>query len=169
MTFAFNWGGEAGQFNNNSDWSNIAMPVGEWFDMEMRWQFTTGPTGTLSVWINGQLALTVRRENGDCRALRSRVLHQAVRRRPGSHPLEPDPDHQVRAQRPHLRRTHLAVNCQRLLSQRRLRGTRQRRLQVHSPTTFYYYAKGVKRLGFTGISATFLNLSGLAKGGVLQQ
>ena len=25
--------------------------------MEMRWQFTTGPTGTLSVSINGQLAL----------------------------------------------------------------------------------------------------------------
>jgi len=33
------------------------MPVGEWFDIEMRWQFATGPTATVSVWINGELAL----------------------------------------------------------------------------------------------------------------
>lgn len=39
------------------NWSSIAMPVGEWFDMEMRWQFATGQTATLSVWINGKLAL----------------------------------------------------------------------------------------------------------------
>ena len=43
--------------NGDSNWSTIALPVGEWFDIEMRWQFATGPTATVSVWINGQLAL----------------------------------------------------------------------------------------------------------------
>ena len=124
MTFAFNWGGEAGQLNNNSDWSNIAMPVGEWFDMEMRLAMCTysARPATLSVWINGQLAL---QQTGVKTAIAghpsSRIVYEAVRRRPGAHPLEPDPDHQVRAQRPHLWRTHLAVIPERLLSQRRLR------------------------------------------------
>jgi hypothetical protein len=58
MTFQFAWGVAARQVNGHtSNWSNAALPVGEWFDIEMRWQFATGPTATVSVWINGQLAL----------------------------------------------------------------------------------------------------------------
>ena len=33
------------------------MPVGEWFDLEIRWEFATGPTATVSAWINGELVL----------------------------------------------------------------------------------------------------------------
>jgi hypothetical protein len=43
--------------NGDSSWSTIALPVGEWFDIEMRWEFATGHTATVSVWINGNLAL----------------------------------------------------------------------------------------------------------------
>ena len=58
MTFEFNWGSGPGQTNGDtSGWSRIGMPVGEWFDIEMRWQFATGPTATVSAWINGQLAV----------------------------------------------------------------------------------------------------------------
>jgi hypothetical protein len=47
-------------YRSETPWSNVAMPVGEWFDIEMRWQFATEPTGTVSVWINGELALEQR-------------------------------------------------------------------------------------------------------------
>lgn len=58
MRFHFAWGCDAWQYNDSeTPWSNIAMPVGEWFDIEMRWQFATEPTGTVSMWINGELAL----------------------------------------------------------------------------------------------------------------
>jgi hypothetical protein len=58
MRFQFAWGVAARQLNGHtSDWSNISMPVGEWFDVEMRWQFATSQTATVSVWINGELAL----------------------------------------------------------------------------------------------------------------
>jgi hypothetical protein len=59
MRFQFGWGRDAaGQVNGyNSDWSTIALPVGEWFDFEMRWQLATSQTATVSVWINGELAL----------------------------------------------------------------------------------------------------------------
>ena len=58
MRFQFAWGFLARQVNgSNSDWSSIGMPVGQWFDLEMRWQFASSQTATVSVWINGQLAL----------------------------------------------------------------------------------------------------------------
>jgi hypothetical protein len=58
MRFHFAWGCPAGEVNGStSDWSSIGMPVGQWLDVEMRWQFATGPTATVSVWINGELAL----------------------------------------------------------------------------------------------------------------
>jgi hypothetical protein len=34
----------------------LPLPFGEWFDVEMKCQWTTGST-TISLWINGQLAL----------------------------------------------------------------------------------------------------------------
>jgi hypothetical protein len=58
MTFEFNWGsGPASTNGGGSGWSNIGMPIGEWFDIEMQWQFATGPTATVAAWIKGQLAL----------------------------------------------------------------------------------------------------------------
>ncbi len=58
MTFEFNWGDGPRETNGDgSGWSHIGMPVGEWFDIEVRWQFATGPTATVSAWINGELAL----------------------------------------------------------------------------------------------------------------
>jgi hypothetical protein len=58
MRFHFAWGVAARQVNGpNSEWSTIGMPAGEWFDVEMRWQFATSQTATVSVWINGVLAL----------------------------------------------------------------------------------------------------------------
>jgi hypothetical protein len=59
MRFQFAWGNGAGADVNgpNSDWSSLGMPAGEWFDLEMRWEFASGQTATISVWINGQLAL----------------------------------------------------------------------------------------------------------------
>jgi hypothetical protein len=58
MTFEFNWGSGPGEFNGQgSGWSQIGMPVGEWFDIEMRWQFATGPTARLAAWVNGVLAV----------------------------------------------------------------------------------------------------------------
>lgn len=58
MRFQFAWGFLARQVNgSNSDWSSFGMPVGEWFDLEMRWEFATSQSATVSVWINGQLAL----------------------------------------------------------------------------------------------------------------
>jgi len=44
-------------YRSETPWSNIAIPVGEWFDVEMRWQFATEATATVSLWINGELAL----------------------------------------------------------------------------------------------------------------
>ena len=40
----------------SSSLSTIPFPVGEWFDIEMYYQWTTG-TVTLYLWINGELAL----------------------------------------------------------------------------------------------------------------
>lgn len=37
--------------------STIPMPVGRWFDIEVHYQWTDTPTGTFTVWIDGQLAL----------------------------------------------------------------------------------------------------------------
>ena len=57
MRIEFNWGGDSQEINGSeSGQSSIGLPVGEWFDIEMKYQWTPGRT-TLSVWINGQLAL----------------------------------------------------------------------------------------------------------------
>jgi hypothetical protein len=56
MRVRWEWGGPANEINPTSDDSTIALPVGEWFDIEMYYQWTTGTT-TLSLWINGELAL----------------------------------------------------------------------------------------------------------------
>jgi hypothetical protein len=42
--------------NPGSAWSTIPLPVGRWFDVEMYYKWTTGPT-TIKVWIDGELAL----------------------------------------------------------------------------------------------------------------
>jgi hypothetical protein len=53
MQVRFEWGNANG--NPISDYSSIALPVGEWFNVEMYWQWSE--SATLRVWINGQLAL----------------------------------------------------------------------------------------------------------------
>jgi hypothetical protein len=56
MRVRWEWGGAAGEINPESAYSTIAMPVGEWFDVEMHYVWSSGPT-TLTLWINGELAL----------------------------------------------------------------------------------------------------------------
>jgi hypothetical protein len=56
MRVRWEWGGPANAINPTSADSTIALPVGEWFDIEMHYVWTTGTT-TLSLWINGALAL----------------------------------------------------------------------------------------------------------------
>lgn len=55
MRVRFEWGNTGG-FNPVSDYSTIGLPVGEWFDIEMYYQWTYSTT-TISLWINGELAL----------------------------------------------------------------------------------------------------------------
>lgn len=49
--------------NQDTDWSDITLPVGEWFDVEMHYVWTTGGSSscgegaTVSLWVNGELAL----------------------------------------------------------------------------------------------------------------
>jgi hypothetical protein len=57
MRVMFNWGGPAGNINSATNYSTIAMPVGRWFDIEMHYVWADSPTATLSVWIDGKLAL----------------------------------------------------------------------------------------------------------------
>jgi hypothetical protein len=48
------WGGTAGEINGQSGGvSSQGLPVGEWFDIEMRYQWTAGTT-TITVWVNGE-------------------------------------------------------------------------------------------------------------------
>ena len=49
------WGIQDGQ--NPEGISSIPMPVGEWFDLEFSWQWTSAFDSTLEVWINGVLAI----------------------------------------------------------------------------------------------------------------
>jgi len=42
--------------NQDTDWSQIDLPVGEWFDVEMHYVWSSSGT-TISLWINGDLAL----------------------------------------------------------------------------------------------------------------
>jgi hypothetical protein len=54
MTVAWQWG-----FGPNDDtgWSSSALPVGEWFDIEMRYQWSSNQDVTLQLWVNGTLIL----------------------------------------------------------------------------------------------------------------
>ncbi len=55
------WGGPAAGVNGGEGpTSTIAMPVGRWFDIEMHYEWVDTPTGTIQVWIDGQLALEQR-------------------------------------------------------------------------------------------------------------
>jgi hypothetical protein len=56
MLVRWDWGGDAGDINPQSDRSSIPLPVGEWFDVEMHYVWTTSGA-TLSLWIDGELAL----------------------------------------------------------------------------------------------------------------
>lgn len=44
------------EINDDSPWSSLALPVGRWFDIEMRYRWATSGA-VVSVWIDGQLAL----------------------------------------------------------------------------------------------------------------
>lgn len=55
MRVRWSWG-DQWDLNPASGASNVAMPVGEWFDIEMHYRWSDEPT-TLSLWINGELAL----------------------------------------------------------------------------------------------------------------
>ena len=57
MRVQFNWGGPAYNINQNSKNSTIAIPVGRWFDIEMHYVWSDQPNATLTVWIDGQVAL----------------------------------------------------------------------------------------------------------------
>jgi hypothetical protein len=57
MKVRWEWGGPAGSINPASADSTLALPVGRWFDVEMHYQWVDTPAATLSLWIDGQLAL----------------------------------------------------------------------------------------------------------------
>jgi hypothetical protein len=57
MKVVWEWGGPAASINKNSNNSSGAMPVGRWFDIEMHYLWTDTPTATITLWIDGQLAL----------------------------------------------------------------------------------------------------------------
>jgi Polysaccharide lyase len=61
MRVKWSWTAE----NPETDWSTIALPVGEWFDIEMHYVWSSGGGecgggATVSLWINGELALEQR-------------------------------------------------------------------------------------------------------------
>jgi len=61
MRLQLAWGGPAAAINGDGEvTSTIAMPVGRWFDIEMHYQWVDSPTGTIQVWIDGQMALEQR-------------------------------------------------------------------------------------------------------------
>jgi hypothetical protein len=54
------WGGPAYDINGDGVASTLSMPVGRWFDVEMHYEWVDAPTGSIQVWIDGQLALEQR-------------------------------------------------------------------------------------------------------------
>lgn len=52
MAIRWTWHAE----NQDTDWSPVTLPVGEWFDVEMHYVWSSS-CGTVTLWINGQLAL----------------------------------------------------------------------------------------------------------------
>jgi len=69
MRLELAWGGPAYAINGEGVASTLAMPVGRWFDIEMHYEWVDTPTGTIQVWIDGELALEQRnvqtRESGN--------------------------------------------------------------------------------------------------------
>jgi hypothetical protein len=57
MKVFWSWGGTAYNINPTSKNSNMAMPVGRWFDIEMHYVWSDTPTATITLWIDGQLAI----------------------------------------------------------------------------------------------------------------
>jgi hypothetical protein len=57
MRVVWEWGGPANEINPTSETSSIPLPVGRWFDIEMHYVWSDTPTATLSLWIDGQLAI----------------------------------------------------------------------------------------------------------------
>lgn len=51
------WGGPSHAINGNPVRSTIAMPVGRWFDIEMHYEWVDTQSGTIQVWIEGELAI----------------------------------------------------------------------------------------------------------------
>jgi hypothetical protein len=43
--------------NRYSSWSSSGLPVGEWFDIEMKYQWSPSANVTLQLWVNGSLIL----------------------------------------------------------------------------------------------------------------
>ena len=57
MRIELAWGGTAADINGwSGGTSSKGLPVGEWFDIEMRYQWTEDTT-TITVWVNGELFL----------------------------------------------------------------------------------------------------------------
>src|SRR5438045_3836282 len=54
MRVKWEWGTSP---NPDSGLSSIAMPVGRWFEIEMHYKWTAARNATISLWIEGQLAL----------------------------------------------------------------------------------------------------------------
>ena len=57
MYLSIDWGSQSGQ--NPDVITSIPLPVGEWFDLEFSWQWTSAFDSTMEVWINGTLAATL--------------------------------------------------------------------------------------------------------------
>jgi hypothetical protein len=57
MKVRWEWGGPANSINKTSALSAMAMPVGRWFDVEVHYVWADSPTATITMWIDGQLAI----------------------------------------------------------------------------------------------------------------
>ncbi len=57
MRVSWEWGGPAASINTGSQLSSIALPVGRWFDIEVHYMWSDTPTATITLWIDGQLAI----------------------------------------------------------------------------------------------------------------
>jgi len=55
MRVRWEWGGDPP--NVESGYSSIGFPVGEWFDIEMKYQWSSNKDVTLKLWVNGVLVL----------------------------------------------------------------------------------------------------------------
>jgi hypothetical protein len=91
MRVKWEWGGPAEAINSGTGLSSIALPVGEWVDVEMYYKWTTGRT-TMYLWINGELALQM--PNVQTRASSHTIVEMYSKwygSTQGGHPWEPTP------------------------------------------------------------------------------